>query len=181
MKTENFLESRRSIVFVISLNRLNFEFEVNAAKRFARSQRGHQRYRAKSTARIVTLIGDQIFRLFFEQDRSVKCHNCGTPNHLQKVCMRAKQVPANQVEEIIVEHQRFRDKFFETITVEGERLRFEIDSGAAVIIVGTHTLQKYFPFKQLQPTTLQLITFCKTQISIVDVVPVMVSRGKELN
>lgn len=38
-----------------------------------------------------------------------------------------------------------------------------------------HTLQKYFPFKRLQPTTLQLITFCKTPINIVGIVPVMVS------
>ncbi|XP_024893068.1 uncharacterized protein K02A2.6-like, partial [Temnothorax curvispinosus] len=69
-------------------------------------------------------------------DRSVKCLNCGTPGHLRKVCMAAKRAPANQVEEIlVVEHSEFREKFFETITVEGKPLRFEVDSGAAVTII----------------------------------------------
>ncbi|XP_071642000.1 uncharacterized protein [Temnothorax longispinosus] len=60
-------------------------------------------------------------------DRSVKCHHYGTPGHLRKVCMAAKRAPANQVEEIlVVKHPEFREKFFETITVEGKPLRFEV-------------------------------------------------------
>ncbi|XP_024890648.1 uncharacterized protein K02A2.6-like, partial [Temnothorax curvispinosus] len=115
-------------------------------------------------------------------DRSVKCLNCGTPGHLRKVCMAAKRAPANQVEEIlVVEHSEFREKFFETITVEGKPLRFEVDSGAAVTIVSTHTLRELSLLKRLQPTTLQLITFCKTPIKIAGVVPVMVSgRGTKI-
>lgn len=112
-------------------------------------------------------------------DRNTKCNNCGTPGHLQKVCMGGKQASANQVEEVLLlEHTNFRDKFFETLTVDGRPVRFEIDSGAAVTIISIRTLQEHFRNRRPIPTSLQLVTFCKTQIQIVGVVPVTVTlRG----
>lgn len=79
-------------------------------------------------------------------NRNIKCNNCGTPGHLQKVCMGAREAPTNQMEEVLlIEHTEFRDKFYETLTVERRPLRFEVDSGAAVTIVSTGTLKVHFP------------------------------------
>ncbi|XP_071575575.1 uncharacterized protein [Temnothorax nylanderi] len=109
-------------------------------------------------------------------DRNIKCNNCGTPGHLQKVCMSAKRSNTNQIEEVLLlEHTEFRDKFFETLMVDGRPLRFEIDSGAAVTIVSTRTLREHFQNRRPCSTSLQLITFCKTTIQIVGVVPVTVT------
>lgn len=105
-------------------------------------------------------------------DRNIKCNNCGTPGHLWKVCMGLKRVTANQIEEVfVVEH---RDKFYKVLNVEGQSLRFKIDSGAAFSIVSTRTVRKLFPLSRLQPTTLQLVTFCKTSVKVIGVLPVMV-------
>lgn len=55
-------------------------------------------------------------------------------------------------------------------------MRFEVDSGAAVTIVSIRTAQKYVSLSKLESTSLQLITFCKTQIQIVGVISVTVSE-----
>ncbi|XP_039313535.1 uncharacterized protein LOC120359592 [Solenopsis invicta] len=70
-------------------------------------------------------------------DRNIKkCNKCGTPGHLQKMCMGAKRATMNQVEEVfLLEHNDYRDKFFETLIVDGIPLRFEVDSGAALTII----------------------------------------------
>lgn len=111
-------------------------------------------------------------------DRNVKCNYCGTPGHLRKVCMGAKRASANQVEEILnVEHWKYcgSTKFFKTLTGDRKSLRFEIDSGAAVSILSTSTVRNHFPHRQLQPTTVQSVTFCKTAIKVIGVFPVSVA------
>ncbi|XP_029165366.1 uncharacterized protein K02A2.6-like [Nylanderia fulva] len=109
-------------------------------------------------------------------DRNIKCNFCGTPGHLRKVCMGAKRASANQVEEVLqVEHCEHRGKFFKTLVVDGKPLRFEIDSGAAVSIVSTSTVQRLFPRRRLKQTTIQLMTFCKTPIQVIGVLPVSVT------
>lgn len=115
-------------------------------------------------------------------DRNIKCNNCGTPGHLQKVCMGSKRVNANQVEEVFVAEQiEHRNKFYKVLSVEGQSLRFEMDSGAAVSIVSVRTVRKMFPLKRLQPTTLQLVTFCKTSIKVIGILPVLVFwRGRQV-
>lgn len=112
-------------------------------------------------------------------DRNIKCNFCDTPGYLRKVCMGAKRASANQVEEVLtVEHWEHRNKFFKTLAVDGKPLRFEIDSGAAVSIVSTSTAKKLFPHRRLQPTTVQLVAFCKTAIQVAGVLPVSVAwRG----
>lgn len=86
-------------------------------------------------------------------NRNIKCNNCGTPGHLRKVCMGSKLVTTNQIEEVFVaEHAEHRDKFCKVFNVEGQSLRFEIDSGAAILIVSVRTVRKLFPLRHLQPT-----------------------------
>lgn len=89
--------------------------------------------------------------------------------------MGAKHASANQVEEVLtVKHWKYRDKFCRTLTVDEKSLRFEIDSGAAVFNVSTSTVQSFFPLRRLQSTTMQLVTFCKTSIQIVGILPVSI-------
>jgi len=89
--------------------------------------------------------------------------------------MGAKRASADQVEEVLtVEHWNHRDKFFKTLVVDGKTLRFEIDSGAAVSVVSTGTVKRFFPKRSLEATKLQLVAFCKTSIEVVGVLPVSV-------
>lgn len=75
-----------------------------------------------------------------------------TPNHAN----------ANQIEEIMsLERNGYRDKFYETMSVNNVPVKFEVDSGAAVTIVSTKTLRQLWPKNKLRPTDLRLITFLK--------------------
>lgn len=106
-------------------------------------------------------------------DRNIKCKNFGTPGHLRKVCMATNRAATNQIEEVFVpEDIKHRDEFFKTLVVEGQDVRFEVDSGAAVSMISESTAQFLFPSKQPQPTTLRLVTFCKTQVQVIGVIPV---------
>lgn len=108
-------------------------------------------------------------------DRNIKCNNCGTPGHLRKVCMGSKRATTNQIKEVLITEQvEHRNKFYKVIRVEGQSLRFDIDSGAAVSIISASTMRRLFSWKQLQTTTLQLISFCKTAIKVVGVLPVTI-------
>ncbi|XP_071652688.1 uncharacterized protein [Temnothorax longispinosus] len=72
--------------------------------------------------------------------RDIICKKCGTPGHLQKVCMGGKRTnpdytSVNQVKEImLLERSGYRDKFYETMSVNNIPVKFEVDSGAAVTI-----------------------------------------------
>lgn len=93
--------------------------------------------------------------------------------------MGAIRASANHIEEVLtVEYGEHRDKFFETLMVEGKSLHFEIDSGAAVSIVSTSTVRTFFPHRRLKATTVQLMAFCTTPIEVVGMLPVSVAwRG----
>ncbi|XP_024890212.1 uncharacterized protein K02A2.6-like [Temnothorax curvispinosus] len=96
--------------------------------------------------------------------RDVVCKKCGTPGHLQKVCMSGKRTnpdtSANQIEEImLMERSEYQDKFYETMSVNKIPVKFEVDSGAAVTIVSTKTVSELWPKIKLQSTDLRLITF----------------------
>lgn len=97
--------------------------------------------------------------------------------------MGTKRVTTNQIEEVLVtEHIAHRDRFYKILSIEGRPLRFEIDSGAAVSIVSAGTVRRYFPWKKLQTTSVQLLTFCKTSVKVIGVVPVAVAwRGSTVS
>ncbi|XP_011859117.1 PREDICTED: uncharacterized protein K02A2.6-like [Vollenhovia emeryi] len=116
-------------------------------------------------------------------DRSVKCFSCGKTGHLRKVCRSDKQ-SSNGVDVLAVEHVQYRDKLLTSLIVNEKRVRFEIDSGAAVSSISQSLAKRLFPREKLHKTVLHLISYCKKPIDLLGYLVVRVRcRGKtrELN
>lgn len=113
-------------------------------------------------------------------DRNIVCRSCDTKGHLQKVCKRKSKVAANELGEILsaqTEHNEFREKYYTTVILGEKEARFEIDSGAAVIIVSRSFAKIFCSGLRVEKSNLQLITFCKTTIPVVGFVRVQVRYG----
>ncbi|XP_011883709.1 PREDICTED: uncharacterized protein LOC105570867 [Vollenhovia emeryi] len=116
-------------------------------------------------------------------DRSVKCFSCGKTGHLRKVCRSDKQ-SSNCVDVLAVEYVQYRDKLLTSLIVNEKRVRFEIDSGAAVSSISQCLAKRLFPKEKLHKTVLHLISYCKKPIDLLGYLVVRVKcRGKtrELN
>lgn len=74
-----------------------------------------------------------------------------------------------QVEEICTiqaEHLQYRNKFTLMLNVEKVEIVFEIDSGAAVTLLGYEDFKRYFPNFTLQETNIKLTTYCKRSLKV---------------
>ncbi|XP_070522382.1 uncharacterized protein [Cardiocondyla obscurior] len=92
--------------------------------------------------------------------RDIQCFNCGKRGHLNTVCFKPV-ASNNQLEEILaLEHANHRDKFFLALSVNGTKINFDIDSGAAVTFINEFDAKQYFPIVQWQNTDLQLVSYC---------------------
>ncbi|XP_043249938.1 uncharacterized protein K02A2.6-like [Colletes gigas] len=110
-------------------------------------------------------------------NREIVCSNCGVKGHLAKVCMKKNRASANRLSDVLLvntEHIRHRERYFARVLVEGTEVRFEIDSGAAVTIVGKNFVKQQFPDAQIEKSELQLFTFCKTTVPVIGYVKVRV-------
>lgn len=100
-------------------------------------------------------------------NKNIVCGACGTKGHLQKVCMKTKKV--HNVVEILgiqADDEKYREKFFIHLQVENKKVKFEIDSGSAVTLIGNTLFTCLFPALVLQPTNLKLISYCGTELNI---------------
>lgn len=63
-----------------------------------------------------------------------------------------------------MEHSQFRDKLETTLWVSGKRVKFEIDSGAAVSVMLEDCARKLFPNSSIHPTSLTLVSYCRNKV-----------------
>lgn len=117
--------------------------------------------------------------------KHTRCNTCGVQGHLSKICFKNKNNTANEIEELLqVEHPELREKFFLTVKVNTVMLEFEVDSGAAVTLMAKEEARRYFKGTKIHKTEVQLITFCKRQVSVLGYITVNVThenRNFELN
>jgi len=90
-------------------------------------------------------------------DRSVRCHSCGKLGHLRAVCFKNSSSTNNLEEMFSLEHSNYRNKFLLSIEVEGKKVEFELDSGAAVTVMSKSEATKFFPTATIRHTDLRLI------------------------
>ncbi|XP_024887651.1 uncharacterized protein K02A2.6-like [Temnothorax curvispinosus] len=106
--------------------------------------------------------------------KEVICNYCQVKGHLKKVCMKAKKDgnQTNQIEVICLadtEHATFREKFMVNVEVNKVNIQFEVDSGAAVSLIGKEQFVKFFKDVQIHSTTLRLVTYCGTELEMLGV------------
>lgn len=114
-------------------------------------------------------------------DRNIACRSCGIKGHLKKVCRKSRKVTANESGEILMtraEHGEFREKYYSPVILQGNQIRFEIDSGAAVTIVSKAFARLHCSGMRIEKSNLQLLTFCKTTIPVIGYVKVKVRHGE---
>lgn len=118
--------------------------------------------------------------------RDTVCRACGVRGHLKRVCLKeARSVaPTHQLEELrnlaaAEEHQEHRDKFMATLMVNNTSITFEVDSGAAVTIIGKRLYNVKFPNHILLHTNLKLSTYCNTVINVLGFLPVNVKLNNK--
>ncbi|XP_011859929.1 PREDICTED: uncharacterized protein K02A2.6-like [Vollenhovia emeryi] len=102
--------------------------------------------------------------------KNVDCRHCGIKGHLQKVCMKKEKEQTNQLDEILQiqgEQTKYREKFYTMLWINNRKVSFEVDSGAAVTVVSQDFLQSLLPNIQLMKSDLQLVTYCKTVITVI--------------
>lgn len=117
-------------------------------------------------------------------DLKTRCTTCGKPGHLRKVCFSQKQ-EANHLEEILtMEHPEFRQKFETTLRVNNKPVKFEVDTGAAVSVMGIKLARSLFPGTPIRHSNLKLISFCDKEIETLGLITVTVQNNsdtRELN
>ncbi|XP_011869480.1 PREDICTED: uncharacterized protein K02A2.6-like, partial [Vollenhovia emeryi] len=82
---------------------------------------------------------------------NVRCNTCGKTGHLQRVCFQGKQ-GTNQLDEVLnltTDLRKARAKISTTLQVNQKSLEFEIDTGAAVSVIGIENARRLFPDKEL--------------------------------
>jgi len=117
-------------------------------------------------------------------DRSVRCHSCGKLGHLRAVCFKATSSSNNLEEMLSLEHANYRDKFVLSLEIEGKKVEFELDSGAAVTVMSESEATKLFPTATIHNTKLRLISFCGRALGCKGYITVRVkynSTVKKLN
>lgn len=79
------------------------------------------------------------------------------------------------------ESSAMRGKFWCTALVEGIRIKFEIDTGASVTIMGKIDFRKYFSHLKLESSAIQLVTYCGTALQVLGTVLVRVQYNNKLH
>ncbi|XP_011883558.1 PREDICTED: uncharacterized protein K02A2.6-like [Vollenhovia emeryi] len=91
-------------------------------------------------------------------NQNVRCNACGKAGHLQRVCFQAKQ-STNHLDEVLNlsgDHNKAREKIKTTLQVNDRSVEFEIDTGAAVSVIGTVNARKIFPGLTIRKSDLKL-------------------------
>ena len=113
---------------------------------------------------------------------SAKCRGCGKIGHLKKVCRSSntKEV-VKTVEETPTSAQQQYDlyqledatlpqtsgnPYKVTLTIEGQPVQMEIDTGASLSLVSEETQQELWPTAVLQKTSVQLKTYTGTPLKV---------------
>nr|XP_046472602.1 uncharacterized protein K02A2.6-like [Neodiprion pinetum] len=126
---------------------------------------------------------------------STVCLSCQKPGHLSRVC-KSKFNQVHQVEDTeytdedyygveIVDIQivdsedvnclALREKFINQFIVNNQKVEFELDSGAAVSLMWLEDAKKLFPRSRLQRASIQLVTYCKTNLNVRGLIKVIVT------
>ncbi|XP_046608877.1 uncharacterized protein K02A2.6-like [Neodiprion virginianus] len=126
---------------------------------------------------------------------STVCLSCQKPGHLSRVC-KSKFNQVHQVENTeytdedyygveIVDIQivdsedvnclALREKFIKQFIVNNQKVEFELDSGAAVSLMWLEDAKKLFPRSRLQRASIQLVTYCKTNLNVRGLIKVIVT------
>lgn len=126
--------------------------------------------------------------------KNLHCNKCKTKGHLGKVCLKVKNDTRNsnvdQIDEILsittqyTEYPHLREKFTVQVQVNKVSITFELDTGAAVTLIGLTDFKNYFPDIQLQKTDTKLVTYSKQQLTVVGFAQVQVAYHnvvKDLN
>ncbi|KAK9729888.1 hypothetical protein QE152_g15675 [Popillia japonica] len=117
-----------------------------------------------------------------------KCHLCAKSGHLMNMCLSKKANVKNQIstvsdvggasvnagEEVVHLYQlnasvgepELRKKFWCTAVVEGIRIKFELDTGAAVTLMRMKDFKNYFPNVKVISQVIQLTTYCGTKLDV---------------
>nr|CAI5818757.1 unnamed protein product [Callosobruchus analis] len=133
------------------------------------------------------------------------CHYCKETGHLGKLVSKeiqnqivmlslikilhqvreAQDCCTEQVVDIYdvdaAEKSAMRAKFFCRIAVEGVRIKFELDSGAAVTIMGKKDFDTYLPRLTIHPTDISLISYTQTPLDLVGYSNVNVTYKNKLH
>ena len=116
---------------------------------------------------------------------SAKCRGCGKIGHLKKVCRSSntKEI-VKTVEETPTSAQQQYDlyqlvdatlpqtsenPYKVTLTIEGQPVQMEIDTGASLSLVSEETQQELWPTAVLQKTSVQLKTYTGTSLKVLGV------------
>ncbi|KAK9739143.1 hypothetical protein QE152_g9270 [Popillia japonica] len=118
--------------------------------------------------------------------RDAICDFCGIKGHLQSVCTKKKNVntkshstrSVQKVDEITnIYHidSPARGKILLQVTINDVAVVMEMDSGAAVSLMGLIQFKEHFPHLQIRNTNIQLVSYCQMALKIKGVVTVSVS------
>ncbi|XP_031358777.1 uncharacterized protein K02A2.6-like, partial [Photinus pyralis] len=99
------------------------------------------------------------------------CNFCRIKGHVEKVCTKKKHFHnADQIEEIVhieeSSQSKYREKFMSRIKVGNKNINFEVDSGAAVTIMGKKQFDELFHDFTIFDTNVKLISYCKTNLNV---------------
>lgn len=95
---------------------------------------------------------------------------------MRKVCFNRGQ-ETNQIEEILkLENGEHRRKFLTTLRVNNKQVEFELDTGAAVSVMGIKLARSLFPGAPVRYSDLKLISFCGKEIETLGFITVKVQN-----
>lgn len=120
--------------------------------------------------------------------KTAKCHHCGKVGHIRPACQsdkREKNKAQGGVQHVQAEGDATSDAsdeeyllhsvpavgasqpYYVTLSVAGQKLRMEIDTGASLSLVSEETYTKLWPNKRLLPTSVKLNTYSGEKLPVV--------------
>jgi hypothetical protein len=127
-----------------------------------------------------------------------QCSLCKKVGHLRRVCRTKaststdkednhnsnhnskKKENINTVEEICNIKDNDNSKIYIALNCEEDHLRFEIDSGSPVTIIGYNVYKEKFPNVFLSETSKRLISYCGTELKMYGVIHVNVNMSDKV-
>ena len=89
-----------------------------------------------------------------------------------------EETPSSNCDNSIFQlHGKQSHPFTVDLCIQGTTLNFEVDTGAAVILISEDTYRRHFLSKSLQKTSLGLKTYTEDQVQVLGQITVDVSYG----
>jgi hypothetical protein len=128
--------------------------------------------------------------------RGSECHACGKKGHIRKACLAKSTRPGNsgqttkmtklveQTEDdtldlyAVEQKTEHCDKIFRRVGINGQRVKFEVDTGAAVTIINYKRYKKHFAEVKLGPSNTKLRGYSGQDIAVRGEICVEVVTGK---